>query len=105
MTKQKNTTNNRKRLMFFWMLVFVPVFLFFIAMWGAKTGNLGFDPLPDLTELENPKSNLASEIITADGKIIGKYFLQNRTNVKYEDLSPFLIDDLIDNEDERYRTH
>ncbi|PCJ00655.1 MAG: penicillin-binding protein [Flavobacteriales bacterium] len=105
MTKQKNTTNNRKRLMFFWMLVFVPVFLFFIAMWGAKTGNLGFDPLPDLIELENPKSNLASEIITADGKIIGKYFFQNRTNVKYEDLSPFLVDALIATEDERYRTH
>lgn len=74
-------------------------------MWGAKTGNLGFDPLPSLEELENPKSNLASEIITSDGKMIGKYFLQNRTNVKYEDLSPFLVDALIATEDERYREH
>ncbi len=74
-------------------------------MWGAKAGTLGFDELPDLEELENPKSNLASEIITSDGKMIGKYFLQNRTNVKYEDLSPFLVDALIATEDERYRVH
>ena len=74
-------------------------------MWGAKTGSLGFDPLPSIEELENPKSNLASELITSDGKIIGKYFLQNRTNVKYEDLSPHLVDALIATEDERYREH
>ncbi len=74
-------------------------------MLGAKTGTLGFDDLPDLEELENPKSNLASEIITSDGKMIGKYFLQNRTNVRYEDLSPYLVDALIATEDERYRVH
>jgi len=74
-------------------------------MWGAKNGTLGFESLPDIEELENPKSNLASEIITSDGKVIGKYFLQNRTNVKYEELSPFLVDALIATEDERYRTH
>jgi len=59
-------------------------------MWGANTGSLGFDPLPSLEELENPKSNLASEIITSDGKTVGKYFLQNRTNVKYEDYEQLL---------------
>ncbi len=106
MTKKENTRpSNGKKIMIFWMLVFVPVFLLFAIMWGAKTGNLGFEDLPDLAELENPKSNLASEIITSDGKTIGKYFLQNRTNVKYEDLSPFLVDALIATEDERYRTH
>jgi len=74
-------------------------------MWGAKTGSLGFDDLPDLTELENPTSNLASEIITSDNKIIGKYFLQNRTNVKYSDLSPHIVNALIATEDARYRSH
>ena len=87
------------------MMVILPVLLLFAIMWGAKNGTLGFDPLPDLEELENPKSNLASEIITSDGKVIGKYFLQNRTIIKYEDLSPFLVDALIATEDERYRTH
>ncbi|PCJ28582.1 MAG: penicillin-binding protein [Flavobacteriales bacterium] len=79
--------------------------MLYIMMLGAKTGSLGFDDLPDLEELENPKSNLASEIITSDDTIIGKYFLQNRTNIKYEDLSPFIVDALIATEDERYRSH
>lgn len=83
----------------------MPFLLLYVMMWGAKTGSLGFDPLPSLEELENPKSNLASEIITSDGKIIGKYFLQNRTNVKYEELSSFLVDALIATEDERFRVH
>jgi len=87
------------------MMVLIPVLLLFVIMWGAKNGTLGFDSLPDLEELENPKSNLASEIITSDGKVIGKYFFQNRTNVKYEELSPFLVDALIATEDERFREH
>ncbi len=106
MAKKENTTSgNGKKIMIFWMLVFMPVLLLFAIMWGAKTGNLGFDELPDLAELENPKSNLASEIISSDGKTIGKYFLQNRTNVKFDELSPFLVDALIATEDERYRSH
>jgi len=104
-TKEQNKSSNKKRFIIFWCVVLFPVLLLYIIMWGANTGSLGFDPLPSLEELENPKSNLASEIITSDGKTVGKYFLQNRTNVKYEDLSPFLVDALIATEDERYREH
>lgn len=104
MAKQEKN-NKKKRILLFWMFVLMGFFVFFMMMWGAKTGHLGFDELPDLTELENPQSNLASEIITADNKTIGKYFLQNRTNVSYDDLSPYLVDALIATEDERYRNH
>jgi len=104
-TQKKQEKNNRKKALIFWALVITPVLLLFVIMWGAKTGNLGFSPLPSLEELENPKSNLASEIITTDGKVIGKYFTQNRVNVKYQELSPFLVDALIATEDERYRSH
>ncbi len=106
MTKE---LNNKPKLLkwtlIFWGVILLPVALLYITMWGAKTGSLGFDPLPDLTELENPKSNLASEIITSDNEVIGKYFLQNRTNVEFEELSPFLVDALIATEDERYSEH
>lgn len=105
MAKNKNTSGNKKKILIFWIIVLFPFLLFYIVMWGAKTGSLGFDPLPSLEELENPKSNLASEIITADGKVIGKYFKENRTNIKYEELSPYLVDALIATEDERYRSH
>jgi penicillin-binding protein 1A len=106
MSKEKNKKKStRKNALIFWGIIFMPFLLVFLMMFGAKTGSLGFDDLPDLTELENPKSNLASEIITSDKQLIGKYFLQNRTNVNYSDLSPFLIDALIATEDERYRDH
>ncbi len=105
MGKQPNKKSNKKKIIIFWCLIVSPVFLFLIVMWAANSGSLGFKPLPSLEELENPKSNLASEIITADGKVIGKYFLQNRTNVKYGDLSPHLVDALIATEDARFENH
>ncbi len=105
MAKQENTTSNKKKILIFWLIVIPPILLFYVVMWGAKTGSLGFDPLPSLEELENPKSNLASEIITSDGKLLGKYFKENRTNVEFKDLSPYLVDALIATEDERYRDH
>ncbi|HRP61286.1 MAG TPA: biosynthetic peptidoglycan transglycosylase, partial [Vicingus sp.] len=63
------------------------------------------DPLPSLQELENPKSNLASEIISSDGKVFGKYFKENRTTVKYTELSPNLVNALVATEDERFYNH
>ncbi len=105
MAKQEDKPNYKKKILLFWVIVLFPILLFYVVMWGAKSGSLGFDPLPSLEELENPKSNLASEVISSDGKVLGKYFLQNRTNVKYQDLSPFLVDALLATEDERYRSH
>ena len=87
------------------MVVVIPVLILTILMWGAKTGTLGFDPLPSLEEIENPTSNLASEIITSDGKLLGKYFKENRTNIKYKDLSPYLVDALIATEDRQFYDH
>lgn len=104
-TKKQHTTSNKKWILTFWGLILLILLTFYVVMWTAKAGVYPFDPMPDITELENPESNLASEIITADGKIIGKYFLQNRTNVRFEDLSPHLVDGLIATEDERYKEH
>lgn len=105
MTKQQNKPKKKRKILIFWCIILFPFLMFFVVMWGAKTGSLGFAPLPSLEELENPKSNLASEVITSDGKVMGKYFKENRTNVKYEELSPYLVDALIATEDERYREH
>ena len=90
--------------MYFWLLViggplFVAAHLYTISsigLWG---------PLPTFEELENPKSNLASEVFSADQKVLGTYFVQNRSNIKYEDLSPHLVNALVSTEDERYYWH
>jgi len=74
-------------------------------MYAAANSWVGFAELPTFEQLENPKSNLATEVYTMDGKILGKYFYQNRVNVKYEELDPDLVNALIATEDERYYQH
>lgn len=61
--------------------------------------------LPSLEKLENPKSNLATNVYTADGEVMGTYFRENRTPAKYHELSPNLVNALISTEDERFREH
>jgi penicillin-binding protein 1A len=103
--QQKNKQNKgfKKYLVAFWLLFigsFVAVIFFFLcASWGV------FGPMPTFDELENPASNVATEIISSDGKTIGKFYLENRVPVKYEDLPQHLVDALIATEDERFREH
>jgi penicillin-binding protein 1A len=90
-------------LKWFWgLFIFgtVSVILFFVLL---AYGVLGF--MPTFEELENPKSNLATEVITADDVVIGKYFQENRSQIEYEQLSPFVVNALIATEDERFYNH
>ncbi|GAA3949995.1 transglycosylase domain-containing protein [Hymenobacter algoricola] len=64
-----------------------------------------FGRMPNLKTLENPKSELASEVYSADGALMGKYFHENRTPAEYEDLPQHLIDALIATEDSRFEQH
>ena len=64
-----------------------------------------FGPMPNLRTLENPKSELASEIYSADGVLLGKYFRENRTPIDYQDLPQNVIDALIATEDVRFEQH
>ena len=99
------------RLSFFYLIfrylfplcVIVPFLVLGFCLFLASSGAWG--DLPDFHELENPETNLATEIISADNKILGKYFYENRTHVEYSDLSPDLINALIATEDERFFNH
>lgn len=64
-----------------------------------------FGKSPGLSAISNPNQPIASEIYSADGKIIGKYFTENRTPVKYEEISPILVNTLVSTEDERFYEH
>ena len=75
------------------------ILLFLLAGFGV------FGKLPTFEELENPKSLLATEVISNDGKTIGTYAIENRTPVTYKDLPENLIKALIATEDERFYTH
>ncbi|AUS05261.1 penicillin-binding protein 1A [Pseudotamlana carrageenivorans] len=108
MAKAKKETNNvqnfSKYIRWMWILflagLLAVVFLFLLASWGA------FGAMPDHTVLENPKTNLATEIISSDGKTLGKfYFNDNRTPVSYDELPQHLVNALIATEDARFHEH
>lgn len=93
--------NNRKYIIWFWLLFGGPVaglllFVLFIRL---------FSDLPDTEELQNPKTFLATEIYSSDMKVLGKFYAENRTNVKFKDISPNIINALVATEDVRFYDH
>ena len=64
-----------------------------------------FGKSPGYSQIKNPVSSQASEIYSADGIMIGKYFNENRTPVKYEEVNPAFWKALVDTEDERFYKH
>ncbi|GAL69284.1 monofunctional biosynthetic peptidoglycan transglycosylase [Jejuia pallidilutea] len=104
---KKETTEAQgfsKYVRWFWIMflggILFIILLFLLASWNV------FGEMPDHTVLENPKTNLATEIISSDGKTLGKfYFNDNRTPVGYEELPDHLVEALIATEDERFKNH
>lgn len=94
----------KKYILWFWGLIgagilFVAL-IFFLASLGV------FGTLPSFEILESPDTNLASEVISSDGKTLGKYYFEdNRTPVDFDELPDHLVNALIATEDERYYEH
>jgi len=93
----------RKYTRIFWIIVLTPVLFLSLCVFGASLGFFG--KLPTFEELENPQTFLASQVISSDGKVIGKYYVQNRSNIQYKDISPYVINGLIATEDARFYDH
>jgi penicillin-binding protein 1A len=111
-TKKEKTTKKKKKggnpfkvaLRFFWA-VFALGILSVIALFSsAALGLLG--QMPELKQLENPKTNLATQILSSDGVVLGKfYFNDNRTPIAFDALPKNLVNALIATEDERFFSH
>ncbi len=110
--------SGKKSYYWLWWLVFTPVGLVFLMLTLTACGIFG--KMPSFEELENPKSNLATEIYSEDGKVLGTFFVQNRSHVQYADLFsqdstlhiqldghtvPPIVAALIATEDVRFRNH
>ena len=111
-------SDKKKVIKLMWLVVMAPVAMLFLMLALAAFGVFG--RMPSFEELENPKSNLATEIYGDDGHVIGTFFVQNRSYVQYDDLFPadstrhIILDGhrvppvvaaLIATEDVRFRSH
>lgn len=87
----------------FWTAYFGLLGILLLLFILISLGWIGY--MPSFTELENPSANLATEVISEDGELLGTYYLENRSNCKYGDLSQPLKDALIATEDSRFYKH
>lgn len=99
----KKNTNFKKYIIWFWSLILGGLFFVIALFFTASVG--GFGALPTFEELENPQTNIATEVISSDGVTIGKYATENRTPVHFNELPQNLVNALVATEDERFYKH
>jgi|TARA_B110000238_G_scaffold41737_1_gene44522 penicillin-binding protein 1A len=96
--------NKKKKIIIIIWLIILSPFLAIFSLVNLASFEF-FGPLPTFDQLEDPSSNLATEIISVDSVVIGKYFFENRTSSAKEDIPHNFIDALIATEDIRFRSH
>ena len=95
-----------KTINYLWKAFLGGLVFFVLFVWMVSLNFLGlFGTLPDFKALENPDSQLASELYSADGLLLGTFARENRSPVSYEELAPNLVQALIATEDERFEEH
>ncbi len=99
--KAKPNPFNNKYIRVFWILLLLPPVGLIMLVCSIAM----FADLPSTSDLTNPKTNLASEIVSCDMKTLGKYYAENRVNVKYKELDTMLVSALVATEDARFYEH
>jgi penicillin-binding protein 1A len=99
--KGKTKKSYTKYVRIFWTLLLLPPVVLLLIVGSVVL----FADLPSTSDLTNPKTNLASEIISIDMKTLGKYYAENRVNVKYKELDTTLVAALVATEDARFYKH
>ncbi len=86
-----------------WILIWSPFVFLFLLLFLVSCGVFG--ELPSVEELQNPKSNLATVVYSSDMKVLGKFYSENRVNIRFEQLDKDLVDALVATEDARFYEH
>ncbi len=105
--KKKHSTKKIRKKKTFWKIVWSTI-LFFILLGSlffilVFLGVLG--PVPSKRQLQVINNPVASEVYSSDGKILGRYYIENRSNVRFDEISPNVINALIATEDARFYEH
>ena len=92
-----------KAVKIFWRIFFGMVGLFVLIVVMADFGLLG--EMPSIAELENPSAKQSTQVYAQDGTLMGKFYLEDRINVEYKDISKYVVNALVATEDERFYDH
>ncbi|MCX6294908.1 MAG: transglycosylase domain-containing protein [Bacteroidetes bacterium] len=99
--KVKDNKKNKKFIIWFWLIFGGPVVALLVFVLCIRL----FSDLPNTEELQNPRTFLATEVYSSDMKVLGKYYAENRTNVKFNEISPNVVNALVATEDARFYDH
>ncbi len=89
-----------------WVVFLCAILLLPLYVYTVSTDLFGlYGGMPSLKALENPENDLSSELISADGETLGRYFRYNRSQITFDDLSPELVNTLLSSEDHRFYEH
>jgi penicillin-binding protein 1A len=105
-SEQKNTPERKTWFNYvfkLWLLFFIGLAAVMLFFYGIT--NEWFGKMPSFEELENPETNQASQIYAADGVVLGSYYIENRSNVRFRELSADLVNALLAIEDIRFTEH
>ena len=100
---KKEPKKVRRSVRLLWRSFIFFIIAFIILIFAIDHGLIGY--MPSMIELENPQSALSSDVYAADGTILGRYYVQDRSNCKYSDISPNILNALIATEDARFQDH
>lgn len=101
--QQKTKSRAKRSVRILWRTVISLFILFIVLVVAINYGLVGY--MPSMNDLENPQSALSSDVYASDGTILGRYYVQDRSNSKYSDISPNLINALLATEDARFFDH
>jgi len=87
----------------FWRIFLIGIGLGLLLIILADVGALG--SMPSIADIENPTASLSSQVYAQDGSLMGKYYLEDRINVEFKDISKNIINALVATEDERFYDH
>ena len=92
-----------KAVKIFWRIFFIGIGSFilflFLCNWGV------FGEMPSIEDIQNPTASLSSQVYAQDGNLMGKFYVEDRINVEFKDISKYIVNALVATEDERFYKH